>query len=52
MVVIVNSRRKISTVTGVLFVVATVAALAAVLDLPLTDLARVCLPDSHLRATG
>ncbi|MET0455631.1 MAG: helix-turn-helix transcriptional regulator [Mycobacterium sp.] len=30
----------------------TVAALAAVLDIPLEDLARICLPELNLRDTG
>jgi transcriptional regulator with XRE-family HTH domain len=30
----------------------TVAALAAVLDVPLDDLARICLPDVALRTAG
>lgn len=30
----------------------TVAALAAVLDIPLEDLARICLPDMGLQSTG
>jgi hypothetical protein len=32
--------------------VTTVAALAAVLDIPLDDLARICLPDLNLQETG
>ncbi|TFV61578.1 XRE family transcriptional regulator [Mycobacterium sp. PS03-16] len=30
----------------------TVAALAAVLDIPLEDLARICLPQRHLQSAG
>lgn len=30
----------------------TVAALAAVLDIPLEDLARICMPDLNLQRTG
>jgi transcriptional regulator with XRE-family HTH domain len=30
----------------------TVAALAAVLDLPLDELARICLPDAKLQNAG
>ncbi|MDG3012207.1 helix-turn-helix transcriptional regulator [Rhodococcus sp. D2-41] len=44
--------RKIETGRLVTPAFSTVAALAAVLDVPLDDLARICLPAHELQQTG
>ncbi len=44
--------RKIETGRLATPAFATVAALAAVLAIPLDDLARICVPDRNLRETG
>lgn len=44
--------RKIETGRLATPAFATVAALAAVLEIPLDDLARICLPDLDLQKTG
>lgn len=44
--------RKIETGRLVTPAFTTVAALAAVLKIPLDDLARICLPEPNLKKTG